>query len=181
MTGTTVRIPTVADTVRTYLVRSLAGDEARWVRTLIGVPVVVLLILAFPRVDSGDSWPFLPLATFLTLCAVISVEAARREYQFGGPQRLVVAAGVTTFMVNVAILSTFIALSMAFGQEPGSSPLEALGAMIPTDLIIGGLLVLMFVLVAAHKIGEPGRKRSEAENQARIRAERLARGRAVRP
>lgn len=180
MTGTTIRIPTVADTVRTYLVRSFAGDGPGGLRSFIWLPIAALLVLAIPRVDSSDNGVF-PFGFAFALSAANAVSAAWREHQFGGPRRLLVAAGLTTFVASLALLLILVAASITFGPERGSSAIEALGAMIPTDLIIGGLLVLMFVLVAAFKVGEPARKRSEAEDHARIRAERLARGQTVRP
>jgi hypothetical protein len=180
VTDPEVRIPTVADTVRTYLVRSLMGDEGRWVRGLIWLPIIVLMILAIPRADSTDQWPIFPLLFLIGLDAVHAVDAARREYRFGGPRRLVVAAGVTTFVVALGILVTLIAVSIAFGPEPGSAPIETLLAGIPTNLVIGAVLLLMVAAAAAYRINEPARAREESENRARIRAERVARGRVVR-
>lgn len=181
MTGTTVRIPSVPETIRTYLLRSFVGDEAGRLRGIIWSPIVALLILAIPRADSDDQWPFLPLAFLFALGAAHGVTAARREYLFGGPRPLVVAAGVTTFLASIGILLTLIAASIAFGPERGSSAIERLGAILPPNLVIGGLLLLMVAAAAAYWINEPARTREDSENRARIRAERLARGKAVRP
>ena len=180
MTGTTVRIPSVRDTVRTYLVRSVVGDDVGRLRSVIWLPIVILVILAVPRVDSVSE-PLGPLVFFLIGGVLNALEAAQREYRFGGPRRVVVTAGVTTFVCSMTLLVTLISISITFGPERGSSAIEALGAAVPANLLIGGLLLLMVAAAAAYWINEPARTRDESENRARIRAERLARGRAVRP
>jgi hypothetical protein len=131
-------------------------------------------------VDSSDNGAC-PFGFAFALTAANAVTAGRREYLFGGPRRLVVAAGVTTFLVSLAIFLTLIAASIAFGPQRGSSAAEAVGAVVPANLLIGGLLLLAVAVAAAYWINEPARTREESENRARIRAERLARGRAVRP
>jgi hypothetical protein len=180
VTGTTVRIPTVADTVRTYLVRSFVGDEVGRLRGLIWLPILILVILAVPRVDSIDQG-LGPLVAFLIGGVVSAMQAARREHQFGGPRRLVVAAGVTTSLAALALLLILIAISTTFGPEPGSSAIEAVGAVVPANLLIGGLLLLMVAAAAAYYINEPARTREESEDRARIRATRIERGKPVRP
>jgi len=180
MNATTVRIPSVGDTVRRYLLRSLVGDEVRWVRGLLWLPAIGLLILAVPRVDSHTQWPMF-YVFFVPVCAIHAVTAARREHEFGGPRRLVVVAGVTTFLASLGLLLTFVALSINIGPERGSSAIEALGALVPPNLLLGGLLLIVVALAAAYWINDPARKRVEARDRERIRAERLARGKAVRP
>ncbi len=157
------------------------GGEVRWVRGLFWLSALGLLVLAMPRLDSGAQGPFFPIVFFVPLCAAHAAAAARREYEFGGPRRLVVAAGVTTFLASLGLLLTFVAASINFGPERGSSAIEALGAMIPPDLYIGGLLLLMVAGAAAYWIDEPARKRAEAKGRATIRAERIERGKPVRP
>src|SRR5687768_7874646 len=111
MSGTTVRIPSVGDTVRTYLVRSVLGDDVGRLRGIIWLPIVILVILAVPRVDSVSE-PLGPLVFFLIGGVLNALEAARREYQFGGPRRVVVTAGVTTFVCAMTLLVALISLSI---------------------------------------------------------------------
>ena len=170
---TTVRIPSVAQTIRTYVMRSLLGGSTPS-RALLGwFAVVVLFILVIPRLDSTDSPSLIFLPVLVTVSAAIE---ARREYLFGGPHRLVVAAGVTAFIVYSAMVATIVAVSIVFGPEPDSSPIDS----VPGDLIVVGLVAFLVVLPILYWVRKPARERQEAAFRAEVRAERTARGRPVR-
>jgi hypothetical protein len=171
-----VRIPTVAATVRTYLLRGLLGDPARWRTPVLGLTFLGLMVMGAPRMDAQSSPPLL---AFLILCGVVAASDARREYLFGGPQRLVVAAGVTTFVSMSALLGLVYAASIMFGPEPGSAPSDAFFSL-QTNVVVGVFLAIAVLVAILYWIRRPVRERQDAEFRALVRAERAARGKPVR-
>jgi hypothetical protein len=175
MSEDTVRIPSVADTVRAYLLGGLFGVSGRWQNALIWLLVMAFSVLALPRWDSIENPPIVGLGVGLAIAAGLD---AQRERQFGGPERLVVAAGLTTLVGLVAMFAVLYAVSVTFGPEPGSAPIDAFWRL-PIEVQAGCFLGLAVLFVILYRVRRPARLREEAEFQERVRAERKARGRAV--
>lgn len=171
MTGD-VRIPTVAETVRVYILRGTLGEPRSWRNPVIMLLFVGAVVLIMPRWDSLESPPLLALVVTF---AAVAASGAYREYQFGGPQRLIVAAGVTTFVASVASIAVLYAVSVTFGREPGASPIEAFWRL-PTEVLASVFLGFGLLIVILYFVRKPARLRAEAEAREKIRAERAARG-----
>lgn len=171
-----MRIPSVAETVRTYALRGLFGERFQWRGLLTAMLFSVALVLAIPRLDSSD---YSLLAFFGIFAAIDAWEVVRREYLFGGPGRLIVAAGITNFVGNIAYLVVLYAASVTFGPPPGSAPIDAFRRL-PSNLVIGSFLAFGMLLAILYVIRKPAQKRQEAEFQALVDAERARRGKPPR-
>ena len=171
MTGD-VRIPTVAETVRAYLLRGLLGEPRSWRHPVVGLLFLGAVALIMPRWDSLESPPVLALVVTF---AAVAASDAYREYQFGGPRRLIVAAGVTSVLASMAIIAVVYTVSVTFGREPGTAPIESFWRL-PTEVLASVFLGFGVLIVILYFVRKPARLRAEAEDREKIRAERAARG-----
>jgi hypothetical protein len=167
MTTEGVRVPTVADTVRTYA-RDFLGDFST-LRGMLSLGLLVAVVLVLPPMK--DVGPLL-LSNAILLIG-ISLHAGYRERRFGGPDRLAVAATMTTLAVGAAWASVFL---LAWAILGGRLGFWRVLREIPPDAVITALLVLAAFIVIRYFHIKPERERRAAAFEAQVRAERARRG-----
>jgi hypothetical protein len=155
-------IPSVPDVVRAYARRFFVGDAYGWRGApLTGVVFVSALLLVVPV---GPTEWFNP-AVLAIIVGVAAFDAAFREYRFGGPAGLILAAAVTTAVIASLVLAPFMAVREALG---GPAPVPLLDVVVALGVL--SLCVAYF--------GRRGwRRKAEAAFEAEVRAERARRGR----
>jgi len=168
------RIPSVNETARLYARRSFFGDPFDWRLALLTGALLVGLALSLPPLESVDQSNLLLLA-LVSSGAVIG--AAYREYRFGGPLRLVLAAAISTAVVSLAILGLFLGLWKMFGGRTDFDGPLGWFFSLPMEVQVGSLLALMALLVVGYYVRRPARQRAAAAFEAEVRAERARRGR----
>lgn len=169
------RIPSVNETVRLYAWRSFFGDNTDWRWPLLAGVLLLGLALSLPPIESVDPSRLLLMA--LVLFGPVS-GAAYREYKFGGPPRLALAAAISTALVSLAILGIFLGLWRIFGGRTDFAGPFGWFFSLPMDIQVGSLLALMVLLLVGYFVRKPARQRAAAAFDAEVRAERARRGRA---
>jgi hypothetical protein len=154
-------IPTVSDTVRAHTRRFFLGDSAGW---LIGpLPLVISMSAVLFVVPVRPTDPVGPLFFIAAvLVSVAAIDAGQREYQFGGPPRLILVAALTAGVIVSVVLVAVFAIR------------GALGSLLPLrfrDLVV---VLAIFGTLVAYVVG--WWKRDEAAIEAEVRAERARRG-----
>jgi hypothetical protein len=117
---------------------------------------MLLIAIAFPRVDQllgASLWPWSWTLIGLVLSSFSSgASAAFDERKHGRAVVVQGAAFVGSVAASFVIVVSFVALSIAFGAEPGRSPIEAFfrAYPLPTDglgLVLFGAALFALVLI----------------------------------
>jgi hypothetical protein len=154
--------------LRAALVEQFLGPprRARWLRFLASLAIMIAFALVIPRIDhwpQTQGWPAFALIG-IPLSGIWAVHREHLLRRSRSRQFAVYVAAVITFAAGWIEL---IALSVTFGSEPGSSPIERLAAQIPPLdiplwLVVGLLLVLAFWRYRSDK-GEEAALRAQAD------------------
>jgi hypothetical protein len=152
-------IPTVSDTVRAYTRRFFLGDSAGWRAAPLTIVIYVSALLLVVPVNEGER--FMPLAVAIFGC-VAALDAAHREYRFGGSPGLILVAALTTGVITAALFVPVVAIRGAIGGPP-----------LP---FLDVLVVLLTIGLLIAYVGGGWSKRAEAAFEAEVRAERAGRG-----
>ena len=94
--------------------------------------------------------------------SVAAIDAAHREYRFGGPAGLILVAALTTGVITTLVLVPVVAVRGAVGGPP-----------LP---FFEGVVALGIVALLVAYLGRGWWKRAEAAFEAEVRAERARRG-----
>ena len=163
-----VRIPTVAETVRTYVRRLTSGELDKRGRVLLLAFLLVAFVL--PPISLERTWPGLAI-----LVAITSIQEARRERRLGGPDRLVLVAGLTSAAV-VSLYSIVLLLILVYvgGRLDLWSHVPPVD--LPVEVIVIGILAIEALLFYIFWRTRAGRERAEEAFESEVRAERARRG-----
>ena len=151
-------IPTVSDTVRAHTRRFFLGGSAGWRTAPVAVVIYVSAVLLVVPVSATEYVMPLFIAVF---GGVAALDAAHREYRFGGSLGLILVAALTTGGITAALLAPVVAIRGAVGGPP----LPFLNVV----LVLGTLGLLVAYLGGFWK-------RAEDAFEAEVRAERTRRG-----
>jgi hypothetical protein len=152
--------------LRTALVEQFLGPprRARRLRFLASLAITVALALVIPRIDHWARAEALPALALIGI-PVSGIWAVHREHLLRRSRSRQVAVYVATVIAFSAGWIELVALSVTFGSEPGSSPIERLAALIPPlDIplwLVAGLLLVLALW----------RYRSDKREEAALRAQ----------
>jgi hypothetical protein len=163
--------------LRAALVEQFPGPprHMRWLRFIASWAITIAFALAIPRIDHwlfrAQGWP----AIAGVWISMSGVWAVHRERLLGRRRSRQVAVFMATSIRFAAEAIVFVAASVAFGSEPGESPVEHLAAQFaPVDVPLW-LVVGLLILVALWNY------RSQKREDAALRAQAGAEGAALAP
>jgi hypothetical protein len=144
-----------------------APRALRWLREFLSLAVIVVLAVAFPRIDrwpQANLWP-LYLVAFLFLPGLWTIH---RERLLGRGRRRQLAAYLATLGYRAIGIGLFVPLSLTLGAEWGESPFQRLMARLPNlQIPLWAIAVGLFALALL-------RYRLDKKEEAKLRAQAAA-------
>lgn len=166
-------MPTIPETIRLHAGLWVPRDRsARRAFALGGVLLVGVILLVPPLFSIQDP----PLGTVIAGIFGPTLGSVHREYRYGGTAVHVLVAGITAFVISVAVVTAILIVWSLIGGVLSSVSPFGWYFSLPVDVQITGLLGLMALLVVLYFVTKPRRQRVHNAFEATVRAERIRRG-----
>jgi hypothetical protein len=137
--------------MRTALVEQFIGPprRSRWLRFLVSCAILIAFALAIPNLARWPHPGISPAAPILAMILTSGIWSVHRERLLRRTRTRQVAVYPAAAMSSAVWLGLFVTVSVLFGPEAGTSPIERLGDLIPPIdvplwLVAGLLLILVF-------------------------------------